>query len=183
MYFDVIFAGFGGQGVMLIGNLLAYAAMESGYMVTYMPVYGVEMRGGTANCTVVVSDRPVGSPIVHNPAAAVVMNQPSLEKFGPSVAQSGKLLVNASLISQADVDELSLSGFDVLMVPAIELAGKIGNDRLANMILLGCVVGASGVVELEAVIDCLEDALDKRYHSMIPINIEALRAGDDFAKR
>ena len=124
MYFDSIIAGFGGQGVMLMGNILAYAAMAEKKRVTYMPVYGVEMRGGTANCTVVISDREIGSPIVHSPVSAVVMNLPSLEKFGPRVKKGGLLVVNASLIPEKEV---KAKGLQVLMVPSRELALEVGN--------------------------------------------------------
>ena len=98
MYFDCIIAGFGGQGVMIMGNILVYAAMTEKKKATYMPVYGVEMRGGTANCTVVISDREIGSPIVQRPVSAIVMNRPSLEKLGPRIKKSGLLVVNSSLI-------------------------------------------------------------------------------------
>ncbi|MBU0514734.1 MAG: 2-oxoacid:acceptor oxidoreductase family protein [Proteobacteria bacterium] len=180
MYFDVIFAGFGGQGVMFIGNLLAEAAMADGRQVTYMPVYGVEMRGGTANCTVVVSDAPIGSPIIHNPKAAVVMNLPSLVKFGPQVERRGLVLVNASLISDQDVAEVQIFGRNVIMIPAIELAAEAGNDRLANMVMLGCLIAGSKVVSVDTVIGTLDRALDERYRSMIPVNAAALRAGAAF---
>ena len=106
MYFDSIIAGFGGQGVMLMGNILAYAAMAEKKQVTYMPVYGVEMRGGTANCTVVISDREIGSPIIQSPVSAIVMNLPSLEKFGPMVKKGGLLVVNATLIAEAEVNKI-----------------------------------------------------------------------------
>src|SRR4030067_1844668 len=97
-YYDVIIAGFGGQGIMMIGNLLAYAAMKEGYHVTYLPVYGVEMRGGTANCTVVISSNQIGSPVVGRPHASIVMNLPSLVKYEPLVLPQGLLLINSSLI-------------------------------------------------------------------------------------
>ncbi|MBU1742487.1 MAG: 2-oxoacid:acceptor oxidoreductase family protein [Proteobacteria bacterium] len=183
MTFKTAFSGFGGQGVLMMGYLLALAAMNQGRNVTYLPAYGAEVRGGTANCTVVVSDKPVGSPIVHHPVAALVMNQPSLVKFGPMVKSRGQLVVNASLISQADVDELQIKGPRIIMVPAIALAAEVGNDRLANMVMLGTLVAAAKVVPLTAVIDSLAHALDKRYHSMIPINSKALQAGAEFAAR
>jgi 2-oxoglutarate ferredoxin oxidoreductase subunit gamma len=180
MYFDVIFAGFGGQGVMFIGNLLAEAAMDDGRQVTYMPVYGVEMRGGTANCTVVVSDAPIGSPIIHNPVAAVTMNLPSLVKFGPQVDKKGLVLVNASLISQAEVDEVQMTARDVIMIPAIELAAQAGNDRLANMVMLGSLVARAKVLTVDRLIETLDENLEERYRPMLPVNVAALRAGADF---
>ena len=177
MYFDTIIAGFGGQGVLLMGNLLAAAAMEAGYQVTYMPVYGVEMRGGTANCTVVISERPVGSPIVHEPVSAVVMNRPSAERFGPLVKKNGVLLVNASLVDQ---NHLKARTKRVLMVPTRELALKAGNVRLANMAMLGALVRASEVIDIKRLIKALPGALDPRYHKMIPANTKALRLGAEF---
>jgi 2-oxoglutarate ferredoxin oxidoreductase subunit gamma len=174
MYFDCIFAGFGGQGVMLMGNILAYAAMAEKKKVTYMPVYGVEMRGGTANCTVVISDREIGSPIIQSPVSAVVMNRPSLEKFGPMIRNRGLLVVNASLIPETDVRK---KGIDVLMVPSRELALEVGNERLANMVVLGAMVRKSGVVALKSIQKALYPALDPRYHKMIASNIAAMEKG------
>ncbi len=177
MYFDVIFAGFGGQGVMLMGNMLSVAGMHAGKQITYMPVYGVEMRGGTANCTVVVSDRPVGSPVVHEPVCAVVMNRPSAEKFAPRVLKKGMVLVNASLVDPKYVKARTKK---VIYVPCLELATEVGNPRLGNMIMLGALCQASGVLDVEQVVKALPKALDQRYHKMIPINTEALRRGGRF---
>ena len=161
------FAGFGGQGVMFIGNLLAYAGMAEDHKVTYMPVYGVEMRGGTANCTVVVSDDDIGSPIIHSPRCAVVMNKPSLDKFGPRVQKDGLLVVNASLIKDSEV---KVKGPDVMMVPATELAAEAGNDRLANMVILGALAGKTGLVSLKSLNQAMKDTLPERSHKMIPAN-------------
>lgn len=177
MYFDTIFAGFGGQGVMLMGNVLATAAMEAGKQVTYMPVYGVEMRGGTANCTVVVSDKSVGSPVIHEPVSAVVMNRPSAEKFAPRVKRKGLVLVNSSLIEDKYVKSRTKR---IFKVPTLELAQEVGNPRLANMVMLGALCQAGDVLDVELVVRYLPKALDKRYHKMIPINSEALRCGADY---
>ena len=178
MYFDTIIAGFGGQGVLLMGTVLSYAAMKAGKQVTYMPVYGVEMRGGTANCTVVVSDRPVGSPIIHEPLTAVVMNRPSAEKFAPRVKKKGQVFVNASLIEPGQFESRTKK---VIFVPTLDLAKEVGNPRLTNMVMLGAVVAGSGVLSVDQVAAALPDALDARYHKMIPANIEALNAGAQFA--
>jgi 2-oxoglutarate ferredoxin oxidoreductase subunit gamma len=180
MYFDCIIAGFGGQGVMLMGNILAYAAMAEKKRVTYMPVYGVEMRGGTANCTVVISDREIGSPIIQKPVSAIVMNRPSLEKFGPRVKKGGVLVVNASLIPKK---ALRFKGIECLMVPSRELALEVGNERLANMVVLGAAVQKSGVVNLRSLKKALYPALDHRYHKMIDINISALERGARFVEQ
>jgi len=177
MYFDCIIAGFGGQGVMLMGNILAYAAMGEKKKVTYMPVYGVEMRGGTANCTVVVSDRDIGSPIIQKPLCAIIMNRPSLEKFGPRVKKGGLLTVNASLIPE---NEAHVKGVETLMIPSRDLALEVGNERLANMVVLGAAVHKSGVVSLKSLGDALYPSLDLRYHKMIEMNIRALERGARF---
>jgi 2-oxoglutarate ferredoxin oxidoreductase subunit gamma len=179
MYFDCIIAGFGGQGVMLMGNILAYAAIAEKKRVTYMPVYGVEMRGGTANCTVVISDREIGSPIIQRPLSAIVMNRPSLEKFGPRVKKGGLLVVNASLIPG---DALRFKGIQCLMVPSRDLALDVGSERLANMVVLGAAVQRSGVVKLRSLKKALYPALDLRYHKMIDINILALERGARFVQ-
>lgn len=177
MYFDSIIAGFGGQGVMLMGNILAYAAMAEKKRVTYMPVYGVEMRGGTANCTVVISDREIGSPIIQKPVTAIVMNLPSLEKFGPRVRKGGLLVVNASLVPERAIQ---FRGIKCLLVPSRDLALDVGNERLANMVVLGAAVRKSGVVHLRTLKKALYPALDLRYHKMIDINILALERGARF---
>jgi 2-oxoglutarate ferredoxin oxidoreductase subunit gamma len=177
MYFDVIIAGFGGQGVMLMGNLLASAGMDAGRQVTYMPVYGVEMRGGTANCTVVVSERPVGSPIIQEPLAAVVMNRPSAEKYGPRVKRKGTLLVNSSLVEEKYIQARAKN---IINVPTLELAKQVGNPRLANMVMLGALAKSSGVLDVEQIVKVLPKALDPRYHKMIPANSQALRQGAEF---
>jgi len=179
MYFDSIIAGFGGQGVLLMGNLLAYASMEEKKNVTYMPVYGVEMRGGTANCTVVVSDREIGSPIIHHPVSAVAMNLPSLVKFGPRVKKGGLLVVNTSLIPE---NEIRFGGVECLRVPSRELALEAGNERLANMVILGALVEKSGVLGLKSLKKALYPALDVRYHRMIPANQDAMDRGAAFVR-
>lgn len=179
MYFDSIIAGFGGQGVMLMGNILAYAAMSEKKKVTYMPVYGVEMRGGTANCTVVISDREIGSPIIQKPVSAIVMNLPSLEKFGPRVKKGGLLVVNSTLIPEKEV---RFRGIECLMIPSRELALEVGNERLANMVVLGAAGQKSEVVSLRSLKKALYPALDARYHRMIDINMQAMDRGARFVK-
>lgn len=179
MYFDIIVAGFGGQGVLFIGNLLASAAMSEGYKVTYMPVYGVEMRGGTANCTVVVSDGQIGSPVVQHPLCSVVMNKPSLVKFGPRTRKEGLLIVNASLINSKEV---KVKGPEVLMVPSMELARECGNDRLGNMIILGVIAEKTRVTSIESLTEAMKETLPKRAHKMIPANVRVLERGVMFAR-
>ena len=140
MQSEVQFAGFGGQGVMLMGQILAQAAMQEGYEVVWIPSYGPEMRGGTAYCTVVISDRPVGSPIIRNPQHLVAMNRPSLEKFAPTVKKGGVVFINSSIIpidsGRSDVDELR--------VPIMELAQEVGNVKAANIVALAAFAGRAG---------------------------------------
>ncbi len=174
MYYDVIMAGFGGQGVMLIGNLLAYAAIREGKNVTYLPSYGVEMRGGTANCSVVVSEEEIGSPVVGHPGSLIVMNRPSLVKFAPRMRAGGVLVLNSSLVPAT---ECPRDDVDLVALPLNELAREVGNDRLANMVALGALVAKTGVVALETVKEALEDALNPKYHQMIPVNRQAMDKG------
>ncbi|MFO7727649.1 MAG: 2-oxoacid:acceptor oxidoreductase family protein [Desulfonatronovibrio sp.] len=174
VYNDAIIAGFGGQGVMLIGNLLAYAAMESGLNVTYIPVYGPEMRGGTANCTVVISDEDIGSPIIRNPLSLIAMNRPSLDKFQPTVQDQGVVIINSSLVDMELADRDRLKTF---AVPANEIADKIGNTRMANMVALGAYTQATGLIDLATVQKSLDKVISAHYSHMIPKNAQALAAG------
>ncbi len=179
MYYNTIMAGFGGQGIMLIGNLLAYSAMNENKNVTYMPSYGVEMRGGTANCTVVISDGPVGSPIIGHPKSAIVMNKPSLLRFGPNIVEGGLLLINSSLISELVDDRLDLKQ---IKVPANEKAGELGNDKMANMVIFGAFLQLTKVVKPDTVFEAFKKVLDERYHKLIPKNVEMIKAGMKFAE-
>ncbi|GAB6886610.1 2-oxoacid:acceptor oxidoreductase family protein [Desulfothermus okinawensis JCM 13304] len=174
MYQDVIIAGFGGQGVMLIGNVLAYAAMEQGLNVTYMPVYGVEMRGGTANCTVVISDEEIGSPIIFYPKSLVIMNQPSLMKFQPRLVKDGLLIVNSSIVDESLVDK---DKYNVLMVPVNNIADKLGDIRMANMVALGVWVGATRALDLGIVTNAMEKNMSNLKKQVIENNKKALLEG------
>ncbi len=172
MEHQVIIAGFGGQGVMLIGKILAHAGMKEGKEVSWLPSYGPEMRGGTSNCTVVVSDEPVGSPLVYRPSAVIAMNEPSLTKFEPRVAPGGVLLVNTCLVrsgsTRADVK--------VVPVAANDVATAAGNGRAANMAALGAYVGATGAVALETVETVIREMLAAK-PQVVESNLEALRRG------
>ena len=173
-YIDSIIAGFGGQGVMLIGNLLAYAGMKDGLNVTYIPVYGPEMRGGTANCTVVLSEEDIGSPIILRPKSLIAMNRPSLDKFQQRVQDGGIHIINSSLIDMELADTERLKCYDV---PCNEIADELGNTRMANMVAIGAFVQASGIIPLDALIGSLENVISPRYHKLIPANAEAIEAG------
>jgi 2-oxoglutarate ferredoxin oxidoreductase subunit gamma len=178
-YYDLIIAGFGGQGVLVIGNLLAYAAMKEGKHVTYLPIYGVEMRGGTANCTVVISSEEIGSPIVERPHSAIIMNQPSLVKYEPRILTKGLLLINSSLI---DPKGVSRSDIETLPIPVNEIAQGNGNPKLANMVALGAFIEKTRLVQMNSLFESFEKVLDARYHPLIPSNIQALQLGAEFIR-
>jgi 2-oxoglutarate ferredoxin oxidoreductase subunit gamma len=169
-----VFAGFGGQGVILAGKLLAQAGADKGLEVTWLPSYGPEMRGGTANCTVVLSDEPIGSPVVDEPTSLVAMNLPSLNRFERTVAEAGTILVNSSLIARP----AQRSDVRVLSVPANDIAVSLGNPRAANMVALGAIVKATGVVSLELTKSTMVRMLShKDSDKMIAANEQALEAG------
>lgn len=173
MTYEIICAGFGGQGVMLIGQLIAYAGMIEGKNVSWVPSYGPEMRGGTANCSVVVSDEPVGSPVISEPNGVIAMNQPSLEKFLPAVKPGGVLVYNSSLITmQATRDDLC-----IIAAPANDLAAELGNSKVANLVALGAFLQKTNVVTVDGIEKALEKVLPPHRHKLIPLNLEALRKG------
>jgi len=171
---DVVMAGFGGQGILLIGKMLAYAGMQEGKEVSWLPSYGPEMRGGTANCTVVISDRPVGSPVIQSPNAVVAMNLPSLEKFEPDVRPGGLLLINTSLINRQSTRE----DLAIIEVPANEIANELGNRRGANMVALGAYLGATDAVSVDGIIDVIRETFAAK-PGVIEINITALKRGHE----
>ncbi|GHU96346.1 2-oxoacid:ferredoxin oxidoreductase subunit gamma [Deltaproteobacteria bacterium] len=175
-YQDVIIAGFGGQGVMIIGNLLAQAGLEQGFEVSFIPVYGAEMRGGTANCTVVLDTRPIGSPIVREPLSTIVLNEPSLIKFQPCLDKKGVQIVNVSLIDKSLVSREVSSVY----IPANDIAHGIGDVRLASMVALGAWLHATDALPLQAVQEALSRVVSAHYAKLIPINASALEAGWDF---
>jgi 2-oxoglutarate ferredoxin oxidoreductase subunit gamma len=172
MHTDVMFAGFGGQGIMLIGQMLAYAGMNEGKEVVWLPSYGPEMRGGTAYCTVVVSDRPIGSPILDRFDSIAVLNRPSLEKFASRVEVGGLLLVNTSLIDitsgRTDIVELG--------VPANEIALECGAGKAANMAVLGAYVGYSGAVEPSSIEELVRNHFERK-PKLVDINMKVLERG------
>lgn len=178
-YQDVIIAGFGGQGVMLMGDLLAQSAMAQGLNVTYMPVYGPEMRGGTANCTVVISEEEIGSPIIRRPVGLIIMNRPSLDKFQPRLQDNGVQVLNTSLVDPGLAEPNRVR---TVKVPANEIADQLGNARMANMVALGAYVKATGVLPLSVVQEGLTKVIASHYAHLIPKNAEALQAGADCAQ-
>jgi len=170
--FEVTWAGFGGQGIMVAGQLLAYTGIREGKQVVWIPSYGPEMRGGTAYCTVVLSDRRIGSPIINNPQAACVFNRPSFDKFSPRVKPGGLLLVNSSLIS-ATTDRTDITE---ILVPVNRIAMEAGSPKVANVCMLGAFVGASGVVEYDNVRATLEEKLGRK-KDLLEVNFKVLQQG------
>jgi len=178
MQSEVIIAGFGGQGVLFAGQILAFAGMDQGKEVTWMPSYGPEMRGGTANCTIVIADEEIGSPTVRNPKAAMVLNLPSLEKYEPLVSQGGVLIINSSLVNRG----ATRTDIDALLIPAQEIAETIGNRRLMNIVMLGALLQKLPILSLEAIEQALDHHLPERHRRLLPSNIQALRQGAAFAR-
>jgi 2-oxoglutarate ferredoxin oxidoreductase subunit gamma len=177
MYNEIILAGFGGQGVLLIGKLLAYAGMNSGLEVTWMPAYGPEMRGGTCNCTVVLSDKPVGSPISRSPHGAIVLNLQSIDKFEPAVRPGGILVVNTSLINRA----ARRTDLTVVPVAANKIAVDAGSAKAANMVALGAYLGASSLVDPEIVKGVLAETFAGR-QKLIALNHVCLDQGFEIGR-
>jgi len=179
-YEGVIIAGFGGQGIILAGKLLAQTAMKAGKEVTYMPAYGAEVRGGTSNCTVTIADSPIASPIVGRPDSLIMMNKASLAKFAPRLKKGGLLVINSSLIKgRPSLDET----IDVVAVPADDIADKLGNHKAANMVALGAYLQRAGLFGPDAAAKSLPEVLAKRYHQTLPVNTEALHKGAEFAEK
>ncbi len=171
--YSIVIAGFGGQGLLFAGKVLAYAGLMEGREVSWLPSYGPEMRGGTANCSVILSDEPVGSPIVDHPTVLMVMNGPSLEKFEPAVAPGGIIFVDDSLVPKA----VQRTDVTVIRIPATGMAAEKKAAGLANMILLGALVEKTGCVTWEGVESGLRKVVPARKADMIGLNLEALAAG------
>jgi 2-oxoglutarate ferredoxin oxidoreductase subunit gamma len=170
----IIMAGFGGQGVMSMGQLLTYAGMVEEKQVSWLPAYGPEMRGGTANCSVIVSDSLVGSPIITQDATcAIVMNLPSMLKFEKSLLPGGKLIINTSLVDR----EPSRDDIEIYKIPANAIADEVGNPRVANMVMLGAYLELTGVVSIDAVVEALKKVYGAGKEQFIPMNKQALEEG------
>ncbi len=172
-------AGFGGQGVMSMGQLLTYAGMIDGKEVTWVPAYGPEMRGGTANCSVIVSDDPIGSPIFEEGiTTAVVMNLPSFNKFVSKVAPGGSIFVNSSIISE----KVERTDVNVYYIPVNDIANELGNSKLINIIMLGAMIEIDKIVEPESILKAFLKVFGDNKAKLIPINREALAKGAEVAK-
>ena len=178
MPYDVIFSGFGGQGALFAGQLLAYAAMDAGRFVTWIPSYGPEMRGGTAHCTVIVSDEEIGSPLVRNPSTVIALNNPSAEKYEPQLATNGYLFYNSSLV----VHQFTRRNIHAIAVPGSDIAAELGHAKLLNMVMLGAALERTHVLPFEAVDNALEVHLPARRRDLLEANKLALRRGIELAQ-
>ncbi|HMN13357.1 MAG TPA: 2-oxoacid:acceptor oxidoreductase family protein [Bellilinea sp.] len=172
----IMISGFGGQGTLFAGQVLAYAAMDKGLEVTWIPSYGPEMRGGTANCTVIVSEQEIGSPVVRHPDAVIAMNLPSVDKYEPLVKPGGYLFVNTSMVNRP----VEREDIHVVELPANEIAEKLGDKRLTNMVMLGSLLGNLNLLPLEAVEKSLKEHLPAKHHKLLPANYKALEEGAAF---
>ena len=173
---QIVIAGFGGQGLLFSGKVLAYGGLIENRYLSWLPSYGPEMRGGTANCSVILSDREVGSPIVDHPDILMVMNAPSLDKYEATVAPGGKIFIDSSLIGR----KVERSDVDVYYIPATEMAREMGAPSLANMILLGALVAQTNCISEETLDAALLKVVPARKADMIELNRKALALGKDF---
>jgi 2-oxoglutarate ferredoxin oxidoreductase subunit gamma len=173
MKFELIFAGFGGQGVMLMGQLMAYSGMYEGKHVTWFPAYGPEMRGGTANCSVVIDDEPIGSPVITEPGVVVAMNQQSLDKFERAVAPGGTLFYNSSLINNKPIR----TDIKLVAIPANDIAAELGNPKVANIVCIGAVLKSTSVLNPETVMKVLEEKVLSKKQDLVAVNRAALERG------
>lgn len=169
--FKMFFSGFGGQGVMLAGQMVAKAAISEGKETTFFPSYGPEMRGGTANCTVIVSDKPISSPLIYEADCVLAMNTPSMLKFEPSLKPGGVLLINTSLIHQ----EPKRSDIKVIRIAANDLATELGNARTINMIMLGAFVRATGVVSEATMEKVISEMFGAKKPEIAELNLKAFK--------
>lgn len=176
MYQGIRIAGFGGQGVVSAGYLLAQAGMMEGKEVSFFPAYGAEMRGGTANCSVVVATDEVSTPIVSAPDTVIVFNEPSLAKFEPMVKPGGLLIINSSLVNS----RATRSDIKVLYVPCNEIAGELGNAKIMNMVALGAFAAATGAMSVDAIARALPKVYRKLKPEVIELNVKALKRGAEF---
>ena len=173
MHEKIIIAGFGGQGVMLAGQLITYAGMYEDKQVSWLPSYGPEMRGGTANCHVTVSDKPIGSPIISEANSVIIMNQPSLDKFYPLLEHGGDLFINSSLVDSALEDER----IHIFNVPANEIAREVGTDKAANMVMLGAYLARHPILSIKTIEKVLTKTMTGKKSKFVPMNLKAIDRG------
>ncbi len=177
--YSIIISGFGGQGTLFAGQVLTYAAMDNGYEVTWIPSYGPEMRGGTAHCTVIISDDEIGSPLTRSPYAVVALNLPSVDKYEMVIPPGGIMIANQSLMNRGLVrDDITN-----VLIPASEIAEQLGNKQMANMVAVGALLAHLPVLSVAAIEQALKDHLPERKQKWLPANVEAVRTGFEFAKQ
>jgi 2-oxoglutarate ferredoxin oxidoreductase subunit gamma len=174
---NVTMAGFGGQGVMFIGKLLAFCAMKRGLNVTWIPSYGPEMRGGTANCTIVISDEPIGSPVISAPDSLIIMNNPSLEAFEPKMKAGGLLFINSNLVTRP----VERKDINLVCVPANDAAAEAGEKRAANMVILGAYLARTGVITKEDIAGGFKEFFGAKGADTLAANMKAIEAGMKYA--
>lgn len=175
---ELLLAGFGGQGLLFAGKFLAYKGLVEGKQLSWLPSYGPEMRGGTANCSVILSDAPVGSPIVSTPDVLVAMNLPSLDKFEDSVLPGGTIFVDSSLIER----KVKRDDVKVFYIPATRLANEIGAPTLANMIITGKLIKETGAVSYDNIEDALKKVVSAKHQDLFELNKKAIDCGYNFAE-
>lgn len=174
---SIIISGFGGQGTLFAGQVLAYASMDNGLEVTWIPSYGPEMRGGTAHCTVIVSDDLIGSPLVRRPDVVLAMNLPSVDKYESLIKDGGVMVANSSLFNR----EITREGINSLLIPANTIAEELGMSRLGNMIMMGAMLALKPILPLEAVKKALGEHIPERHKKTLPMNYEAMDKGYQYA--
>jgi len=179
MHEEVIVSGFGGQGALFAGQLLAYTGMDEGWHVTWIPSYGPEMRGGTAHCIIILSHDDIGSPIIRQPSICIVMNPPSMDKYEPLIKPGGLLVANSTLVRARS----ARTDIETVYVPANELAAELGNVKMANVILLGAMLGTREIVPLDAVKRTMEQHIPQRRKHIIEPNKRALDRGVQYARQ
>lgn len=178
MHEEIVISGFGGQGALFAGQLLTYTGTDEGWHVTYMPSYGPEMRGGTAHCTVILSQEEIGSPIVRQPSICIVMNPPSMEKYEPLVKPGGLLVVNSTLVR----DRSQRDDIQVVYVPANELAAQVGNVKMANVVLMGAMLGTREILPIDSVKRTMDLHIPQARKKIIEPNKRAMQCGIDYAR-
>ena len=175
---QILIAGFGGQGVLFAGKFIAYKALLEGKQLSWLPSYGPEMRGGTANCSVIVSDDPVGSPIVSNPDVLMVMNIPSLDKYENAAVKGAKIFVDSTLIER----KVARTDVDTFYIPATQMANEAGISTLANMIMVGKVIRETGVVSYDNIVYALKKVVSAKHANLLDVNLKALEMGYNYDK-
>ena len=175
---EIILSGFGGQGVMSIGKNLAEAGVVEGLEVSWVPSYGPEMRGGTANCTVILSEQRIGAPLVEQTTEIVVMNRPSLMKFEPTLVPGGIAFINSSIVP----DKVTRDDIQAVYVPCDAIAAELGNPKVANMVMLGAYVGATEALKVETIEEMIHEMFTGKKAKLVPLNLEALQRGIACAK-